>query len=368
MSDQPRTPAVRIGDAERDATEARLHRAVSQGALTLDEFSDRMTLVLAAKTQSELDEVLADLPAAPPPPAARGPVRRWLVAIMSGEETRGRWRPAPTTNAVAVMGGVEVDLRDAEVDPEGFTLNATAVMGGVEVVVPDGMGVEVGGFAFMGGRDVRVEQPVDPDAPVVRVNAYALMGGVEIRNPTRKEIETAHQRASAGPQEPADRYRDLAVARQEAAQDRALRRYEDRTQHAVARRDRPGGSWFGRVVVAAVIATLTSPIWLPGPSAVAVFGSRDETITPAEAAADPTVNTAAVFGGTQVVVPDGTIVDDRGFGLFGSFDCDACGEETSREAPTVTVRGYALFGSVNIRTVSQAADEELEDRLEDAND
>jgi hypothetical protein len=136
----------------------------------------------------------------------------------------------------------------------------------------------------------------------------------------------------------------------------------------VARRDRPGGSWFGRVVVAAIIATLTSPIWLPGESAVAVFGSRNATITEVEAEENPTVNAAALFGGTEVVVPDGTAVEDRGFGLFGSFDCDACQLEPARGAPTVSVRGYALFGSVNIRTQAQAAEEELQDRLEDAED
>lgn len=362
MSDHPSPPAVRIGDAERDAAEARLNRAVGAGQLTLDEFSERMTAVLAARVQADLDAVLADLPATAPGPArapagaARGPVRRWLVAIMSGETTRGRWRPASQTNAVAVMGGVEVDLREAEVPPEGFTLTATALMGGVEVIVPDDVAVEVGGLAFMGGREVTAVQPDDPYAPVVRVQAYALMGGVEIRNPTGKEIAKAAKRAGQRPSAIAAAHRQ-EPARGSTALEPAPRRALERPQ---------GGSWFSRAVLAAAIAAVTSPFWLPGEPAVAAFGSRTERVSAAEVAADPTYNASAAFGSVRVVVPDGTIVDDSGLAAFGSYDCPACDEPAAPGARTVTVRGAAAFGSVTILTQSQAQGLDARDAAEEA--
>jgi len=254
------------------------------------------------------------------------------------------------------MGGVEVDLRDAEVPPEGFTLTATAVMGGVEVIVPEDVAVEVSGAAFMGGREVTAVQPDDPDAPVVRVQAYALMGGVEVRNPTRKEMAKAAKRAGAQPAEIAATRRQAPPAGStalEPAPSRALEHSGD-------------GSWFGRAVAAAAIAAVTSPFWLPGEPAVAAFGSRTERVSAAEVATDPTYNASAAFGSVRVVVPDGTVVDDSGLAAFGSYDCPACDQPAAPGAPTVTVRGGAAFGSVTILTQSQAQELDARDAAEEA--
>lgn len=46
------------------------------------------------------------------------------------------------------------------------------------------------GFAFMGGRDLKVKDvPRHPGTPVIRVTAFALMGGVVVRSkpPRRRE-------------------------------------------------------------------------------------------------------------------------------------------------------------------------------------
>ena len=56
---------------------------------------------------------------------------------------------------IAVMGGAQVDLCDAELEPD-TDLVATAVFGGVEVLVPEGVHVDLGGFAFLGSKDYRV--------------------------------------------------------------------------------------------------------------------------------------------------------------------------------------------------------------------
>ena len=61
---------LRIGDAERDATMAQLREHFVAGRLTFDELTERIDLALAAKTQGQIDGLMADLPH--PPRAARG--------------------------------------------------------------------------------------------------------------------------------------------------------------------------------------------------------------------------------------------------------------------------------------------------------
>jgi hypothetical protein len=55
-------------------------------------------------------------------------------------------------------------------------------MGGSDIVVPEGVAVDLGGFAVMGGNDLRVSGPRPrPGAPVVRVRAYSVMGGTDVK-------------------------------------------------------------------------------------------------------------------------------------------------------------------------------------------
>jgi DNA-binding NarL/FixJ family response regulator/class 3 adenylate cyclase len=189
-------PEQRASDAERESVVQVLARGVADGLLTLDEFAEQSTVAYEARTRGELDLALGDLPVAnplaplpPPPPvldvtahpAGVKPKRKWVVAIMGGEERRGRWRDGRRTAAVALMGGVKLDLRDADLDGPDIQITAWAVMGGVDVIVPEGVVVEDSGFMLMGGRTKRVK-PRDPEpgAPVVHVKAYGLWGGVTI--------------------------------------------------------------------------------------------------------------------------------------------------------------------------------------------
>jgi hypothetical protein len=86
----------RVGDADRNRTADLLKEAHAAGYLTLEEVDDRLGTALAARTRSELDRLVADLPPEwrasqqPAPPAARPPRRRpafppevvWLVPLL----------------------------------------------------------------------------------------------------------------------------------------------------------------------------------------------------------------------------------------------------------------------------------------------
>jgi class 3 adenylate cyclase len=188
---QPGLPTERVADADRDQAVTQLREHVVVGRLTLDEFSDRVGQALVAKTRGDLVAVMADLPdatqaAARLPEPRTAPAKkkgRWHVAVMSGHSTRGRWRISGKTNAVAVMGGCDMDLRRAEIEGPEIEITAFAFWGGIDIIVPEGFDVELRGFSFMGGRDLRLRDvPIVPGSPRIVVRGFAVMGAVDVKS------------------------------------------------------------------------------------------------------------------------------------------------------------------------------------------
>jgi len=177
--------SLRVSDAERDQTLHVLGEHAAVGRLTLDELEERSSRALAAKTRGELATLTGDLPQEagqdrPAPVLAKKPVR-WMVAIMSGSQRRGRFRAIGRINAIAVMGGDEIDLREAEIEGGELTLNLVAVMGGATIYIPDSVELDVGGFSLMGGNtEIGSERPPRPGAPVIKLRTWNLMGGATI--------------------------------------------------------------------------------------------------------------------------------------------------------------------------------------------
>nr|MBA2281244.1 DUF1707 and DUF2154 domain-containing protein [Acidimicrobiia bacterium] len=215
--EQSESGHLRVSDHERQTVVDRLSAACGDGMLTLDEFADHAAAAYAAITRADLDAATADLrlpvlaprpapPAALPVPvplptpgvgeAEVRPKRKWMIAIMGGEDRRGRWRANRRMGAFALMGGVDIDLRDALLEGSEIEITAWAIMGGVNVVVPEGIYVETSGFVLMGGRSNRVKdvEPV-PGAPVIRVKGYGLWGGVDVRSKPSTAEEAAQREA-----------------------------------------------------------------------------------------------------------------------------------------------------------------------------
>jgi hypothetical protein len=163
----------------------------AQDRLTMDELEQRLDKVYAASTPSALSALLADLPDLTPPTAAASapvvhgsgdtPRMKTLVAFMSGVVRKGPWAVPKTVNAIAFMGGIELDMRFAHFTAPVTEIQILAVMGGVEVIVPPGVRVESEGFAIMGGFGTDVGEPASPNAPIIRLTGFAFMGGVDVR-------------------------------------------------------------------------------------------------------------------------------------------------------------------------------------------
>jgi Cell wall-active antibiotics response 4TMS YvqF/Domain of unknown function (DUF5668) len=118
----------------------------------------------------------------------------WFDAFgMFGERkvhvTSRAWRGGEAT---AVMGSVEIDLRDAFPIEKGAKLEVTAFMGGVEVFVPRTWVVVVKGVPILGSVEDRTVVSADtdetrspsPELPRLEVHGTAIMGSVEIKHPS----------------------------------------------------------------------------------------------------------------------------------------------------------------------------------------
>jgi hypothetical protein len=68
-----RDPDLRVSQAERDQVAAVLARHFADGRLTVEEYEERVEAAFAARTGRDLEPLLADLPAADPPPAPARP-------------------------------------------------------------------------------------------------------------------------------------------------------------------------------------------------------------------------------------------------------------------------------------------------------
>jgi hypothetical protein len=182
---QPGTEQVRASDAEREQFAERLGAAVGEGRITLEEYSERVGAVYAARTHGDLVPLVADLPATTttPVPVKPGPVAQPApVQVLIGAiKRRGRWRVAPGTVLGVVVGPVKLDLRGAELTAHDVTVEVRCVVGAIKVWVPTGIRVEVTGTTSVGTRTVEENDlPPSATAPTLRLHLDTVLGTVKV--------------------------------------------------------------------------------------------------------------------------------------------------------------------------------------------
>lgn len=184
----------------RQVTIEALCEHFANDALPVEEFERRVEVAHRAGSVDELKALLRDLPGANVPIRADGaplpaprPHRRvagaahskekaLVVAVMGGAVRKGRWEPARRNFSLSIMGGTDLDFRDALLPPGVTEVHVVAVMGGTEIIVPPGVNVESHGIGIMGAFEhVGGSDDYDPDAPTLRITGLALMGGVDIQ-------------------------------------------------------------------------------------------------------------------------------------------------------------------------------------------
>jgi len=206
MSSSPAVPDpqhLRASDADRERVAETLREAAGDGRLTMDELDERLDAVYAAKTYAELVPVTQDLPdhsgaSSVPAPSrpATGDVRQYggeatshtAVAILGGFSRKGDWVVPKTFNAFMMLGGGEIDLRDARFAEREVSIHVVAILGGCEITVPEDATVNVNGIGIMGAFEHSAQgSGTSSGGPVINISGVALMGGVDVtRKPPKK--------------------------------------------------------------------------------------------------------------------------------------------------------------------------------------
>lgn len=214
-------------DKVRQATIDRLCERFAEDRLSMPDFERRLDLAHRATTTRQLAALVAGFPPATPQPAGGSPVpaapanpglpanvvppervppRQFLAGVLGASTRGGAWIAPRETYALALMGGVEFDFREAAFGPGVTEVTVFALWGGVDVIVPPGLQVECSGAGIMGAfertPDELADAPVasaDPGSPVLRVNGVAVMGGVTVstRLPGERERDAARRRKLA---------------------------------------------------------------------------------------------------------------------------------------------------------------------------
>lgn len=175
------TEAAGASDAERDAVISRLNQACGEGLLALEDYSARVEDAYVVRTSAELDRLVEDLP--PGEPASRAIKTEWHVSPVGGIRRHGRWQMDRHLVSLTVLGGANLDLREAELTAPEVTLTKVSLLGGVTLCVPRGVRVVVEGFSLLGGRDIEVAEPAGPGAPTLRVRSFSVVGGITVQVP-----------------------------------------------------------------------------------------------------------------------------------------------------------------------------------------
>ncbi|MDD7926359.1 DUF1707 domain-containing protein [Actinomycetospora chibensis] len=193
-------PHARVSEVERERAARLVRAAVADGRLTLAEGDRRLASIDAAAYGHEVRSHTQDLEAPPPPDEYRSPAatgaepRTSSFSLLRATVRRGQWAPGPEHSVVAFMGGVELDLRHARLDPRGTTIRVVAIMGGVVIIVGPDVEVRCDGRGAMGGFADLSGPPTTPPtfgAPSLHVTGAAIWGGVEVRRRDREAIPPA---------------------------------------------------------------------------------------------------------------------------------------------------------------------------------
>jgi predicted membrane protein len=103
-------------------------------------------------------------------------------AVLGGVQQSNNSQDFRGGESSAIMGGCEIDLRQASIQGEEAVISTFAMWGGIKIKVPPTWNVIVQGVPFLGGFDDKSVKPADRSAKRLVVKGTAIMGGVEVTN------------------------------------------------------------------------------------------------------------------------------------------------------------------------------------------
>lgn len=101
--------------------------------------------------------------------------------IFSGIKTLNYSQSFKGGTATALFGGIDIDLRGADISDGEAYLELTTMFGGIDLLVPQDWKVEVTGVPILGGWENKTILNTNPDAPVLKVKCFVAFGGIEVK-------------------------------------------------------------------------------------------------------------------------------------------------------------------------------------------
>jgi predicted membrane protein len=104
------------------------------------------------------------------------------IAVLGGVVRRCNCKDFKGGELTAIMGGCEIDLREADIQVEEAVIHTFAWWGGIEIKVPQDWTVVSRGFPLMGGFADTTHPPQGGPQKRLVIKGFAIMGGVETKN------------------------------------------------------------------------------------------------------------------------------------------------------------------------------------------
>jgi hypothetical protein len=190
--------SLRASDADREQVATLLSTAYAEGRLTREEHDERIDQLTAAKTFEDLIPITRDLVVIGTPNAVatlrptsrftidttgQSPDSDKMIAIFGGVTRSGRWRVRKNIQALALFGGMDLDLRNAIFEAPVVEISGFWCFGGLDIKVPEGIDVRDQTAGVFGGTDIRDIGDPAPGAPTLVIKGMTLFGGVTVRGP-----------------------------------------------------------------------------------------------------------------------------------------------------------------------------------------
>ncbi|RLK60234.1 DUF1707 SHOCT-like domain-containing protein [Actinokineospora cianjurensis] len=180
---------LRVSDAEREHVVGILQKAIGHGMLTLDEFTARTDIALAAKTRADLNTVLVDLPGVvnrePGSPTSIPPQE--FRARMSSIKREGAWHVPREMVVHNWMGSSEFDFTEAVIQHPEVKIKLDVTGGSVELLLPANSGCVADDVEVIAGK-VENKVGASQGGPVFVLTGRLKAGSVKIRRPSYTRI------------------------------------------------------------------------------------------------------------------------------------------------------------------------------------
>lgn len=195
-------PTTTLTAQQRTIQEARAR--YEQGELSYEAFREALDALVLAQDADECQRILDALPTSPLAPLAAldaavaplaTPDHKSIVAFMGQtKKMRSPWKLARSTNTVAFMGEVQLDLGRAALPPQA-TMRVAAIMGTVTLYVPRNLRVTVRSTVLLGDLNALGESTsgviafgheehspaIDTPAADLEIEVFLLMGNVKVQ-------------------------------------------------------------------------------------------------------------------------------------------------------------------------------------------